>query len=422
MNGAQALIRTLVDAGVDVCFANPGTSEMHFVAALDDVPEMRAVLGLFEGVATGAADGYGRMAGRPAATLLHLGPGLGNGLANLHNARRAGTPIVNVVGDHATSHKRYDAPLSPTSRRWPATCRRGSGAAAHRRRRRRRGRRGGGGLRPAGRGRHAGPAGRRVVGRRRRARRAAADATRTPVADGGRRGGEGCSPRASPSCSCSAATAFREPALVRRQPRSPGHRGAAARRDLPGPRRARRGRPDVDRLAYLAEIALAQLAGTRHLVLAGAQAPVASSPTRTCRATPCPRAARSTCSPSPGRTRRRARARWPTRRRRRRPACSQAAAPTRLPTGPLTGGRSPRPSARCCPRARSCPTRRTPRASGLAGATAGAPRHDWLALTGGAIGHGLPVATGAAVACPDRPVLGLQADGSAMYTIQALWT
>ncbi|WP_267879502.1 thiamine pyrophosphate-binding protein, partial [Saccharomonospora iraqiensis] len=111
MNGAQALIRTLVDAEVDVCFTNPGTSEMHFVSALDSVPEMRGVLGLSEGVVTGAADGYARIADRPAATLLHLGPGLGNGLANLHNARRAHTPVVNVVGDHATHHKRYDAPL-----------------------------------------------------------------------------------------------------------------------------------------------------------------------------------------------------------------------------------------------------------------------------------------------------------------------
>mgnify|MGYP000288830044 CR=1 FL=1 len=112
MNGAQALIRTLVDAGVDVCFSNPGTSEMHFVAALDDVPEMRGVLTLFEGVAPGAADGYARMAGRPAATLLHLGPGLGNGLANLHNARRARTPILNIVGDHASHHLSLDAPLT----------------------------------------------------------------------------------------------------------------------------------------------------------------------------------------------------------------------------------------------------------------------------------------------------------------------
>ena len=111
MNGAQALIGTLVDSGVDVCFANPGTSEMHFVAALDAVPAMRGVLALFEGVATGAADGYARMADKPAAVLLHLGPGLGNGLANLHNARRAHVPMVVVVGDHATYHKRYDAPL-----------------------------------------------------------------------------------------------------------------------------------------------------------------------------------------------------------------------------------------------------------------------------------------------------------------------
>src|SRR5215469_4073525 len=111
MNGAQALIRTLADSGVNMCFANPGTSEMHFVAALDSVSDMRAALCLFEGVATGAADGYGRMTDRPAATLLHLGPGLANGLANLHNARRARTPLLAIVGDHATYHKRYDVPL-----------------------------------------------------------------------------------------------------------------------------------------------------------------------------------------------------------------------------------------------------------------------------------------------------------------------
>ncbi len=112
MNGAESLVRTLVELGVEVCFSNPGTSEMHFVAALDKVDGMRAILALFEGVATGAADGYGRMAGKPAATLLHLGPGLANGLANLHNARRAATPIVNIVGDHATYHAQYDAPLT----------------------------------------------------------------------------------------------------------------------------------------------------------------------------------------------------------------------------------------------------------------------------------------------------------------------
>src|SRR5260370_14085550 len=111
MNGAEAVVRTLADCGVDTCFANPGTSEMHFVAALDEVPQIRGVLCLFEGAATGAADGYGRMTGRPAAALLHLGPGLANGLANLHNARRARTPLLAIVGDHATYHKRFDAPL-----------------------------------------------------------------------------------------------------------------------------------------------------------------------------------------------------------------------------------------------------------------------------------------------------------------------
>src|ERR1700758_5045129 len=112
MNGAESLVRTLVAGGVDVCFTNPGTSEMHFVAALDRVEGMRCVLGLFEGVVTGAADGYYRMKGTPAATLLHLGPGLANGLANLHNARKARSGIINIVGQHATHHLALDAPLT----------------------------------------------------------------------------------------------------------------------------------------------------------------------------------------------------------------------------------------------------------------------------------------------------------------------
>src|SRR6188508_3050329 len=112
MNGAESLVRTLVDNDVTVCFSNPGTSEMHFVAALDKVEGMRCVLGLFEGVVTGAADGYYRMTGNPASTLLHLGPGLGNGLANLHNAHRALSPIVNIIGEHATYHRKHDPPLA----------------------------------------------------------------------------------------------------------------------------------------------------------------------------------------------------------------------------------------------------------------------------------------------------------------------
>ena len=164
MIGAQALIRTLTGCGVEVCFSNPGTSEMHFVAALDDVPEMRGVLCLFEGAATGAADGYGRMTGRPAAALLHLGPGLANGLANLHNARRAHTPLLAVVGDHATWHKRFDSPLESDIDAlagavsvWvqrPARSAEVAAAAAER------GRRGDG---TARRGRHPHPAGGRVL-------------------------------------------------------------------------------------------------------------------------------------------------------------------------------------------------------------------------------------------------------------------
>ena len=118
MNGAESLVHTLLGSGVDTCFSNPGTSEMHFVAALDRIPGMHCVLGLFEGVVTGAADGYARVAGKPAATLLHCGPGLGNGLANLHNARRASTPMVNIVGDQATYHRPNDPPLTADTEGW----------------------------------------------------------------------------------------------------------------------------------------------------------------------------------------------------------------------------------------------------------------------------------------------------------------
>ncbi|AIT27705.1 thiamine pyrophosphate enzyme, N-terminal TPP binding domain protein [Bordetella holmesii 44057] len=134
MNGADSLCDTLLANDIDVCFANPGTSEMHFVAALDRKPRMRCVLGLFEGVVTGAADGYARMADKPAATLLHLGPGLGNGLANLHNARRARTPMVNVVGDHASYHVQCDAPLTSDGEAVARPCRIGWAASTTRQR------------------------------------------------------------------------------------------------------------------------------------------------------------------------------------------------------------------------------------------------------------------------------------------------
>ena len=164
MNGAESLLAAMTRNGIDVCFANPGTSELHFVGALDRAGGMRCVLGLFEGVLTGAADGYARMADRPASTLLHLGPGLANGLSNLHNAMRAQSPIVNIIGDHATYHRHYDAPLTSdiegTARPFSHWVRTSPNADSLRRgrRRRRRGR-----AYPPGPGRVADPAGRRLL-------------------------------------------------------------------------------------------------------------------------------------------------------------------------------------------------------------------------------------------------------------------
>ena len=274
MNGAHSLLATLVDAGVDVCFANPGTSEMHFVAALDGVPALRPVLTLFEGVATGAADGYARMAGRPAAVLLHLGPGLGNGLANLHNARRAGSGIVTVVGEHATGHQRYDAPLQSdiaavagSVSAWLRT------SAA-----------------PADVGRDAADA---VA-----AARAGQVATLVLPADASwSEGGKAADPApvparpaGDPAALRSAADALRsgEPALLllggdacRADGLAAASRIAAATgarmltETFPARLERGAGLPAVGRLGYVVEQAQHQLAGVRHLVLLGARAPVA---------------------------------------------------------------------------------------------------------------------------------------------------
>ena len=245
MNGARALLSTLVDAGVDVCFANPGTSEMHFVAALDDVPAMRGVLCLFEGVVTGAADGYGRVAGRPAATCCTSGPASATGLANLHNARRAHTPIVNIVGDHATYHARYDAPLQSDIASiagavsgWYRSTRSG------RRRGGGRGRRGGRGDGPTRVRRHARPARRRVVVRvvdgpvPAAARRAAHGG----AGRHGRRGRQGAALGRAHGAPPRRQRAARR-RVARGQPGRRRHGRRALGRDVPGQPRARRGHP-----------------------------------------------------------------------------------------------------------------------------------------------------------------------------------
>jgi acetolactate synthase-1/2/3 large subunit len=414
MNGAHALLRTLVAGGVDTCFTNPGTSEMHFVAALDDVPEMRAILALFEGVATGAADGYGRMADRPAATLLHLGPGLGNGLANLHNARRAGTPIVNIVGDHATYHVPLDAPLTSdivsVANNVSAWVRES--------------------VKPEDVGRDAAEA---IA-----VARAGAVATLILAADASwSDGAEPVTDHAAPSARAGAAIDLVVKALRSGEPAALMVGGKATRADAlvaasrvaattgakllceTFPARLERGAgiPAVDRLGYLAEFAMAQLQGLRHLVLVGAKSPVSffAYPDKPGDLVPdgCEvhivdpsqlgELADALDAPADA-------------------AVRAGAARPETPTGALTPETIAHAIGALLPEGAIVSDEANTAGLFVSGATAGAPRHDWLTLTGGAIGQGMPVATGAAVACPDRPVINLQADGSAMYTLQSLWT
>ena len=415
MNGAQALVGSLVGAGVDVCFMNPGTSEMHFVAALDAVPQMRGVLALFEGVATGAADGYARIAGRPAAVLLHLGPGLANGLANLHNARRARTPVLVIVGAHATGHVRYDAPLqsdiealartvsgwvhtSGTTRELARDAMRALAAA----------RRGqiatlvlpadvswsdGGTLAPARPGHSAGPV-------------HPADPTLL-------------SPQAMLFLGGSALT---EPGLRAASRISAATGARLLAETFPARMERGAGLPAVDRLAYLAEQAEDQLAGVGHLILAGARSPVSffAYPGRASDLVPAGCSVTVLAEPDQDAE----------------AALEQLAdlvaagtppvlaAPAVYPAdpGPLTAISLANTVAASLPEGAIVADEANTSGFALPMALTGAARHSLLTLTGGSIGQGLPAATGAAVADPDRPVLCLEADGSALYTIQALWT
>jgi acetolactate synthase I/II/III large subunit len=422
VNGAQALLRSLVAGGVDTCFANPGTSEMHFVAALDTVPQMRAVLTLFEGVATGAADGYGRMAGGPAATLLHLGPGLANGLANLHNARRAGTPVVNIVGDHATTHAKYDAPLqsdiaalagtvSGWVRQSVLTAEIGCDAAAA--------------VAAARAGQVASlilPAdvswdagGEPATTALPVAHRAAATPDAVQAAADALTSGEPCVLLVGGEATLADGLAAAD--------RIAAATGARVLAETFPPRLERgAGVAPVDRLGYLVDVAVHQLAGAHHLVLAGARSPVSffaypGKPSDLvpagCRVHPLvPREGAAIAALeeladllAPGSP----------------PRTVRAARPE-LPTGELTAQSAAAVVGALLPEGAIVVDESVTSGLGLPAATAGAPRHDWLTLTGGSIGYGLPAATGAAAACPDRPVWCLQADGSAMYTISALWT
>ncbi|MEU0515917.1 acetolactate synthase large subunit [Amycolatopsis sp. NPDC006125] len=423
MNGAQSLIRTLVDAGVDVCFSNPGTSEMHFVAALDSVPEMRGVLALFEGVVTGAADGYARVAGQPAATLLHLGPGLGNGLANLHNARRGHVPVVNVIGDHATYHKKYDAPLESDIEAIVGSLN--------------------GWVRRSGNSADVGADAAFAVAAAQEAPGKVATLILPADVSWGD-GGVAVKPVPPRSPQTVADTTVKAVAEVLRtgEPvallvggpacREAGLRAVSRIATATGakpfvetfPARLERGAglPTIERLAYLAEQVQWQLEGIKHVIVAGTKAPVSffAYPGKPSDLVPegaqvhtlaeldqdvvaaLEALADEVASDVD-------------------PVLQEPARPA-LPSGPLTVQNWVEVIGALLPEGAIISDEANTSGLLLPGATAGAPRHDVLTLTGGAIGQGLPVAVGAAIAAPDRPVIALQADGSALYTISALWT
>ena len=418
MNGADALLATLSANGVNVCFANPGTSEMHFVAGLDNA-DVRAVLCLFEGVATGAADGYARVTGRPAATLLHLGPGLANGWANLHNARRAHSPVVNIVGDHATYHASLDAPLqsdiaavASALEGWFTRSERAGDVASDA---------------AAAVAAAAGPPGRVAT------LVLAADASWGEV-----------EPGPAPLAVLATAPAVDADALARATgalgPRSAlllGGRLDAAALELAGrvsaasgarlmvetfPALLERGGGVVDpeRIIYLSEFALRQLAEIDALVCVGAAAPVGffAYPNVASRLT------REDCDvielASPGADVRAALV-----------ALVEAtgASPIDIPRGEvparphgeLTAQSFADAIAATLPEGVIVADESNTSGVHLFNACRFAPRHRWMTLTGGSIGFGLPVALGAAVASGAR-VLALESDGSMLYTPQALWS
>lgn len=424
MNGAVSLLSTLRANGVEVCFSNPGTSEMHFVAALDAVPDFRGVLCLFEGVATGAADGYARVTGKPAATLLHLGPGLGNGLANLHNARRARTPIINVVGDHATYHSRFDAPLQSDIE----------------------------------------SISRAVSGWYRRSARPddvagdAADAVRAAYGPPGQIatlvlpadaswGELSATPTSwpvhshrSPSAPASAqinealralrekkAALFLGGSAVRRETMALAMRISAATgariitETFPANQDHGAGIAQPERLIYLSEFAISQLKDVDALLLCGANEPVGffaypDIPSRVVGAN-----CEVLSIAVPGSDVHAALSEIVAALKAPEVAIESGERPA-LPTGDLTPGTMAAAFGATMPDDVIVVDESNTGGLHLFNSTKFAPPHEWLTLTGGAIGFGLPSALGAAMGGGGRRVVAFEADGSMMYTSQALWS
>ncbi len=423
MNGADSVVKTLMLSGIDVCFANPGTSEMALVAALDRTPGMHCVLGLFEGVVTGAADGYARMAEKPAATLLHCGPGLANGLANLHNAKRAKSPIVNIVGDHATYHKAFNAPLTadveavaqPFSN-WVRTARSaptvGNDTA----------------LTIEAANSWPGQVATLVVPADvawtdgASVREIAPAAAPNPVPDKTIDRIISILKTGEPTALVLAGAATLEPGL-----RHADKVAKATSAHLLGQvfnARVSRGKhlPHITPIPYPIDKALSALAQYKHIILVGADLPVAffaypgqpsSLVSEDCELTVLADANENVVAALE--------------------AVANAFAdtstapddPQPMPT-PATGDLTPDAIAlsvgALLPDGAIVADESLTSGRNLFSLTRNAAPHDWLQLTGGAIGIGIPLATGAAVACPNRRVICLQADGSAMYTPQGLWT
>lgn len=425
MNGAESLVKTLIAGGVDVCFANPGTSEMHFVAALDKIAGMRCVLGLFEGVVTGAADGYYRMADRPAATLLHLGPGLANGLANLHNAKKADSAVVNIVGEHATYHVAYNAPLTsdieglarPMSH-WVRTSANSETVAAD--------------------GAAAIQAANAVPGR---------IATLILPADTawGPAHAIAETQAAAPSASANREAVSAAADMLRSGRRATLMLGGRALRsgalELAGRIVARTGcgvltewsntrlergagRMQVNRIPYPVDKALPVMADAGDLVLVGAREPVAffAYPDKPSRL--LPDGARTTELAGNDADIEGALEALADELDARGHAPAQIASPRRpdIPKGPNNPGSIAAVLGNKIPENAIVVDESITTGRDFFLETAGAPPHDWLNNRGGSIGYGFPVAVGAAIACPDRKVILLQSDGSGMYTVQSLWT
>jgi acetolactate synthase I/II/III large subunit len=424
VTGAEALLRTLVAGGADLYLANPGTSEMHLVEALDRVEGLRPVLGLFEGVLSGAADGYARMTGKPAITLFHLGPGFGNAIANLHNARRARVPLINLVGEHTTAHLPKDPPLAsdieslakPVSawvrrnRSSASLAKDGADALAA-------------ALSPPGRvatlivpadsawQEASGP----VEPSKPVARAAVPQERVREIAR--------ILQRNEPTAILIGTVALLDPGL-----RTAGRIAAKVGARLlcgtfPAGISRGAGRPKIERVPYFPEGAAEFLAGLRHIVLAGDRMPVPffGYPTISSEIVPegCELhtlaadaedvlGALDALADELGATRTE-------------PVVEPSARP-QVEDGPTTPEGVARVLGAALPEGAIVSDEGATSSLGTLPATAGGPPHDWLFLTGGAIGQGIPVATGAALACPDRKVISLQADGSAMYTVQALWT